>query len=395
MAAWGLRARRAFDGARFRLLLSGTPFRSDNSAIPWVAYDDDGISRADFTYGYTEALLDRTCRPVAFHTYDGDMEWAAGGRTRRADFTVVLPAQEAARRLRTALDAEGDWLGHVLREADARLDDVRETHRDAGALVVAMDKDHARSVAARLRRITGDDVPIVTSDDPGASATIAAFGSDTRRWLVSVLMVSEGVDIPRLRVGVYATTARTELFFRQVVGRFVRRSPGPRTQLSHVFMPSDPTLKRLAAQIEEERDHALRLDLAEAGEDEAPERAEPMPGEAFQALSSSARADEAFLSTVAPGENLTLFGEPEPAPVHAAAAAFAVRPAPEEKFSRRERLRTQRAALVAARARSTGSSHREINGQINREVGAASVSSATLEQLEQANALLERYAAKR
>jgi hypothetical protein len=97
---------------------------------------------------------------------------------------------------------------------------------------------------------------------------------------------------------------------------------------------------------------------------------------------------------VAPGENLTLFGEPEPAP---AAAAFAVASAPvsEEKFSRRERLRTQRAALVAALARSTGSSHREINGRINREVGAASVSSATLEQLERANALLERYAAKR
>jgi hypothetical protein len=252
-----------------------------------------------------------------------------------------------------------------------------------------MDKDHARSVAARLARIAGEEVPVVTSDDPGASKAIAAFSASTRRWMVSVLMVSEGVDIPRLRVGVYATTARTELFFRQVVGRFIRRSPGPRTQLSHVFMPSDPTLKRLAAAIEEEREHALRLDVA-AAEDEPRERAEPTPGEVFQALSSSARADEAILSTVAPGENLTLFGEPEPA-----VAAFAAAPAPEEKFSRRERLRTQRAALVAALARSTGSSHREINGRINREVGAASVSSATLEQLERANALLERYAAKR
>ena len=400
-AAWGARARRAFGGAGFRLLLSGTPFRSDNTPIPWVTYDEDGISRADFSYTYTEALLERTCRPIAFHTYDGDMEWSAGGRTRRADFSIALPAQESARRLRTALDGEGDWLGHVLREADARLDDVRAGQRDAGGLVVAMDKDHARSVAARLRRITGTAPMIVTSDHPAASKTIAAFASGDQRWLVSVLMVSEGVDIPRLRVGVYATTARTELFFRQVVGRFIRRSPGPRTQLSHLFMASDPTLKRLAGQIEEEREHALRLE--DAGEEgEAPERAEPTPGEVFHALSSSARADEAILSTVAPGENLSLFGEPEPAPSpHLAAFATAGASATagaadgDGAFSRRERLREQRAALVAALARRTGASHREIHGQINREVGAPSVAKATLEQLERGNALLERYAAKR
>jgi superfamily II DNA or RNA helicase len=393
-AAWGARARQAFGTTTFRLLLSGTPFRSDNTPIPWVTYDDDGVSRADHAYTYTEALLERVCRPVAFHTYDGDMEWTVGGRRRRADFSLALPAQEAARRLRTALDAEGDWLGHVLREADARLGAVRETHRDAGGLVVAMDKDHARSVAARLQRITGEAPPVVTSDDPQASSAIAAFATGTQRWLVSVLMVSEGVDIPRLRVGVYATTARTELFFRQVVGRFIRRSPGPRSQLSHLFMPSDPVLKQLAVQIEEERDHALALETQ--AEAEAPERAEPTPGEVFQALSSSARTDEAILSTVAPGENLSLFGDPEPAPSpHLAAFATAPSGAPATtgKFSERERLRTQRAALVAALARRTGSSHREINGRINREVGASSVASATLEQLERANRLLERYAA--
>ena len=70
-------------------------------------------------------------------------------------------------------------------------------------------------------------------------------------------MVSEGVDIPRLRVGVYATPARTELFFRQVVGRFIRRTPGRGEQMSYVFLPSDPRLKALAAAVEEERRHAL------------------------------------------------------------------------------------------------------------------------------------------
>ncbi|MGN6254161.1 MAG: DEAD/DEAH box helicase, partial [Solirubrobacterales bacterium] len=110
-AAWGLRTRRAFDGARFRLLLSGTPFRSDNSAIPWVTYDEDGLSQADYVYGYPQALVDRVCRPIAFLPYDGEMEWVSDGRLRSADFDLVLPAAEAARRLRTALSPEGEWMG--------------------------------------------------------------------------------------------------------------------------------------------------------------------------------------------------------------------------------------------------------------------------------------------
>src|ERR687893_1359294 len=111
------------------------------------------------------------------------------------------------------------------------------------------------------------------SDEPAASARLAEFSESKRRWLVSVLMVSEGVDIPRLRVGVYATSARTELFFRQVVGRFIRRSPGRGAQMSHVFLPSDLRLKTLAAQIEEERNHALVA--KEHGEAPDIERADP------------------------------------------------------------------------------------------------------------------------
>ena len=104
-ASWGLTTMDAFARAELRLLLSGTPFRSDNSPIPWVEYDADGFSSADYTYTYTDALLDGVCRPITFVPYDGDMEWMSDGRRRRADFSVVLPRAEDARRLRTALDA--------------------------------------------------------------------------------------------------------------------------------------------------------------------------------------------------------------------------------------------------------------------------------------------------
>jgi hypothetical protein len=313
---------------------------------------------------------------------------------------VALPAAEAARRLRTALDPDGDWVGHVLRDAHRELADLRAgAHPDAGGLVVAIDKEHARRLADRLARVAGERPQIVTSDTPGASARIARFAAGSDAWLVSVLMVSEGVDIPRLRVGVYATSARTELFFRQVVGRFVRRTPVPREQMSHLYLPSDPALKRLAAEVEEERNHAL---VAQP-EGEAVERAERTESaEAFRALWSSARRDDDVLQTTQPGDALQLFAEAAPAPSPALAAFTTTtpagapsRPVEETAYERRERLREERRALVSAIARRTGEEHRAINARVNREVGAPSVAKATAEQLERANRLLEAEAARR
>jgi superfamily II DNA or RNA helicase len=405
LAAWGLQTRKAFDGARFRLLLSGTPFRSDNSAIPWVAYDDEGLSRADYAYGYPQALRDRVCRPITFLPYDGEMEWVSDGRLRSADFDLVLPAAESARRLRTALTPEGEWMGEVLRDGDARLSEVRaEGHPDAGGLVIASDQEHARAIAARLAAVCGEAPEIVMSDEPGASRRIAEFAASERRWLVSVLMVSEGVDIPRLRVGVYATAARTELFFRQVVGRFIRVTPGgPRRQMSYLLMPADSRLKALAREIELERRHALELAPLDEDADEELDQPEPErgePGGGFAALSSGdAELDEAIMSET----TLQLFptDDPKPAgrPIVAGAeesrlaraeAAEPKGPERESAYAARERLRADRSRMVGDLARRTGKSHREIQARINRETKVKSVANATIDQLEKGNALLRK-----
>ena len=416
-AAWGRSTVDAFTAARFRLLLSGTPFRTDDSPIPWVSYDAGGLSEPDYSYGYTDALLDHVCRPITFHLNDGDMEWMSDGRRRAADFSVGLPAAEAARRLRTALDPDGDWIAHVLRDAVLRLERIRAgSHRDAGGLVVAADKEHAEALAERLERVAGERPEVVTSDAPDASARIARFAAGSGSWLVSVLMVSEGVDIPRLRVGVYATSARTELFFRQVVGRFIRRTPAPREQMSHVFLPADPTFRRLAAQVEEERRHALTLEPAGEPLAEPAERVRSEPGEAFRALWSSAHGDAETLQTTQPGETMALFAaDPPPSPALAAftttapaAAAPAAptpataaapagapsRPAGETTHERRERLRDERRALVSALSRLTGEPYGAIHARVNRDTGAASVTAASAAQLERGNALLEREAAR-
>jgi len=222
----------------------------------------------------------------------------------------------------------------------------------------------------------------VTSDEPDASARIGAFSAGQRRWLVSVLMVSEGVDIPRLRVGVYATAARTELFFRQVIGRFVRRTPAPKAQMSYLLMPADTRLKVLASRVEEERNHALRVKEEVEVERERPERGE---GDGFEALSSSAYLDEAFSSSYQPGDELQLFFDPAQPSSRPAAE-----PAPETAYERRERLRDRRASLVADLSRITGEPYKVIHARLNRATGAKSVSAATAEQLERGNELALR-----
>jgi superfamily II DNA or RNA helicase len=405
-AAWGRSAALAFGHATLRLLLSGTPFRSDNSAIPFVGYDENGVSRSDFAYGYTDALVEGVCRPITFMAYDGEMEWTAQGKTRHAGFDVVLPKAESARRLRTALDGDGDWIAHVLADADAKLTEVRAAgHADAGGLVVAADKAHAAKLAARLARIAGEPVEVVTSDDPKASDRIEAFSRGHTRWLVSVLMVSEGVDIPRLRVGVYATAARTELFFRQVVGRFVRRTPRPARQMSYLLLPADPQLKALAAKVEEERRHALELrpGLEEAFA-EPSERGESDTG--FLALSSSAHLEDVIRSSTQPGDALALFADadhPEFAtPSGSAGPAELVadgsdatggQPPEPPAYVLRERARDRRHSLVRDLARRTGESHATVHASINR-VSGAPVADASLEQLERGNARLVALLAK-
>ena len=144
----------------------------------------------------------------------------------------------------------------MLEAADRRLTEVRRAMPDAAGLVIAGDHETARAYAALLRRVSGVRPVVVLSDDPTASRKISAFASSTDRWMVAVRMVSEGVDVPRLAVGVYATSVSTALFFAQAIGRFVRVRR--RGETASVFLPSVPVLLGFAAELEAERDHVVR-----------------------------------------------------------------------------------------------------------------------------------------
>ena len=402
-AAWGRSAQAAFEGARFRLLLSGTPFRSDNTPIPWITYDDDGVSRADFAYGYTDALLDGVCRPVTFHTYDGDMEWMSDGRRRRADFSR-RPARgrggaAAAHRARPRgrLDRRRCCATPTPGSTDLRAG----PHPEAGGLVVAIDMEHADRLAERLARVTGERPEIVTSETrrarrSGSRASPPASG----RWLVSVLMVSEGVDIPRLRVGVYATTRA----HRAVLPPGRRALRPPHADAARADEPPLPRLRPAAQAARGRRSRrsattrsqqqaggrgGRRAARARRGERGVPRAVVERPPRRRRPADDRARRRAAAVRrrrAAAPPAALAAF---------TTTRGRAVARQGESRHERRERLRDERRALVAAVSRRTGEAHRAIHGRINRETGARSVAAASVEQLERGNRLLERQAKRR
>ncbi len=302
--AWGEAVREAFEPARRRLALTGTPFRSDINPIPFVSYapDDDGVSRsvADYTYGYAHALADHVVRPVLFMAYSGTLQW----RTRAGDEIAArlgepLTKDLTAQALRTALDPKGAWIPSVLEAADRRLSEVRRHVPDAGGLVIATDQDSARAYAQVLASISGEKPTVVLSDEKASSKKIAAFTEDGSRWMVAVRMVSEGVDVPRLAVGVYATTISTQLFFAQAVGRFVRARR--RGETASIFVPSVPLLLTHASEMEVERDHVLQRKVTDEGDIFAAEDA--MMAEAQQAENAS--GDETSVPFEALGSQAT------------------------------------------------------------------------------------------
>ena len=283
--SWGEAIKLAFHKAHRRLSLTGTPFRtSESELIPFVKYLDKGYgireSYADYTYGYAEALADHVVRPVTFAAYSGTSSWTnSAGESMSARLMIEDMSQEQEQQAwRALLSPKGQWIPHVLLAADERLTAIRNAGiKDAGAMILASNQDDAREYAKILKRLTKTTPTLVLSDDKKASRKIQEFSDSQNpddRWLVAVRMVSEGVDVPRLCVGVWATGYKTSLFFAQAVGRFVRaRRAG---EVATIFLPAVRPLLALAANLEEQRSHVITPpdDPEDLGEVEPPDDTE-------------------------------------------------------------------------------------------------------------------------
>jgi superfamily II DNA or RNA helicase len=432
--SWGEGVREAFEPATRRLALTGTPFRSDINPIPFVTYapGPDGIPRsvADFTYGYAHALEDHVVRPVLFLAYSGEMQW----RTRAGDEIAArlgepLTKDLTNQALRTALDPAGAWVPSVLAAADKRLSEVRRHVPDAGGLVIATDQDSARAYAKLLRSICGEAPTVVLSDEKAASKKIGDFTTSEKRWMVAVRMVSEGVDVPRLAVGVYATTTATPLFFAQAVGRFVRARN--RGESASIFLPSVPRLLGFAAEMELERDHVLGRRITDEDDLFAAEKellaqaeagaTEPDEGLPFEALGSDAQFDHVLYDgaqfghegevEVGSEEEMDFLGIPgllEPGQMRellqnrqserARKRKSVPEPDSVAAVSTHEQLATLRRelnGLVAAWHHRTGQAHGITHAALRKECGGPAAAVATADQLQARIDRVREWAARK
>ncbi|WP_218219714.1 DEAD/DEAH box helicase [Nesterenkonia sp. Act20] len=420
--SWGDGVREAFDPAVRRLALTGTPFRSDTSPIPFVEYVEDasGVrrSKADYAYSYGPALKDRVVRPVVFMAYSGNMRWrTSSGEEMEAQLGAAATKDITNHAWRTALNPEGEWIPSVLKAAHQRLLKVRDKIDDAGGLVIATDHEAARAYAAQLDELTGQKTTVVLSDDKDASNRIEEFSSDSSKlWMVAVRMVSEGVDVPRLCVGVYATSTSTPLFFAQAVGRFVRLRK--KAEVASVFLPSVPVLTDLANEMEQERDHALEVprtaaeDAEENLDDDLLEEAnreergsEAMDRGEFAALHSNAAFDKVLFDgnefglggAMGSEEEMDFLGIPgllEPEQVSTLLRqhqADQLRRKPQDSAAAEpvvdhRQLKSLRATLnksVSAYAAKTGMHQGSIHTKLRDVCGGPAVGQATQTQLEQ------------
>lgn len=419
--SWGEAITDAFAYATRRLALTGTPFRSDETPIPFVTYTEqaDGslISRADYVYGYAEALRDQVVRPVVFMNYGGPMRWrTSSGEEVAANLGELLTKDLTNQAWRTALDPKGEWIGAVLQAADRRLSEVRRHIPDAGGLVIASNQQVARAYARLLGEICGEQPSVVLSDDATASSKIEQFATSESRWMVAVRMVSEGVDVPRLAVGVYATSTQTPLFFAQAVGRFVRTRR--RGELATIFLPTVPIILAHAASMERQRDHVLgrpkpdqSVDIWAETEDllakanATEQAADDLLGQ-FEAVSSQANFDHVLFDAQAYGMHAVPTSQDEadylglPGLLEADQVAHLLAERQRRQVNRhtqalrREKLppaealhrslsagRKELNSLVAQYARLKGIPHSHVHAGLRREAGGPALGQASSDQV--------------
>lgn len=248
--AWGEKIIRHIQGrAAYTLALTGTPWRSDRIPIALSHYCQQSRIHCDFVYGLAQAIQDNVCRAPSITLVDNDrIVVKRGDKTDRySSFADLLKQSDCSYQQLIDNDA---LIVYLLKQSAKKLSQVRKQHPTAGGLIVAASVDHAHKIAVLLERHLGQRACIATYLEDDAHAVIDAFRNNTAPWIISVGMVSEGTNIPRLRVCCHLTRVKTELHFRQVLGRILRMEAHPGE--SYLYLPAEPNLVEYASRVAEE-----------------------------------------------------------------------------------------------------------------------------------------------
>ena len=184
-----------------------------------------GTLKPDFIYSLQEAIDDGVCRIPQIIVIDNN-----GIELKRSGDENNLPIvyhgiqhlfSEEDIPYQTLLENDS-LLAHVLLRAIKQLAKIQRTSSAAAGLIVASTVEHAQAIYEYLTNVYGQSAILVTHKTLNATEVLKDFNKSKDNWIVSVGMVSEGTNIPRLQVCCHLSRVKTELHFRQVLGRILR-----------------------------------------------------------------------------------------------------------------------------------------------------------------------------
>ncbi len=248
--SWGQRViQEVQDKATFTLALSGTPWRSDEQAIALARYSDpDGRLVVDYQYSMRRAVAERVCRKPEITLIDHNLVRLERSGVAQKQYSSLKQLLKNSDVTYEALVTHEALCKHLLEQGSQKLDSYRKHTPDAAALAVATSIDHAHQLATYLKEI-GEIPVVVTTRTNDANKVIDQFRTSQQRWIIAVGMISEGTDIPRLQVCCYLSRVRTELYFRQVLGRVLRHR-NDQDYSSSLLMIAEPELVKYANRID-------------------------------------------------------------------------------------------------------------------------------------------------
>lgn len=241
----------------YSIALTGTPWRSDALPIALSDYCEKNEIKCDYTYGLKQAIEDDVCRFPNVIAIDNDkivVSNEEGEKNTYTSFSSLLSEKAISY---SKIVANQTVIEQVLQRAVAKLTELRLKNSYAGGLVVASSISHAKNIQHVMSNVFGKSATIVTTNESKPSDKIKAFRANDREWLISVGMVSEGTNIPRLQVCCNLTNVTTEMYFRQIFGRILRKTSSPNNN-AFMFMPAEPKLVRYAQRMVEDIPMDLR-----------------------------------------------------------------------------------------------------------------------------------------
>jgi len=238
--------------AEYTLALTGTPWRSDKAPIVLSNYvGGDAKIECHYSYGLKEAVRDGVCRSPKLVLIDNDKMSVTDEEKQHKTFESLKALLNESMVSYQSVITNHQVMRYILQRGCDKLNNIRRMNPQAGGLVVASSIEHACQIIRLLREDLNQSAVLVTHKQVKPSGIIAQFRHSSTQWIVSVGMVSEGTDIPRLQVCCHLSRVKTELYFRQVLGRILRVNDAS-NQEAWLYTFAEPKLTEFAHRIDQD-----------------------------------------------------------------------------------------------------------------------------------------------